>query len=400
MHLAYTPEQERLRQQLREYFAGLMTPELRRGLAETGGDYGDGQAYRAIVRQLGRDGWLALGWPAEYGGRDGSALDQLIFTDEAAVAGVPVPFLTLNTVGPTIMRFGTPEQKARYLPRIAAGEIHFSIGYSEPDAGTDLAALRTRAVGEGDGYVINGQKMWTSLIQYADYVWLACRTDPDAPRHRGLSILIVPTDAPGFSWTPVRTMAGPTTSATYYSDVRVPASALVGGENQGWPLITNQLNHERVALTSSAPVRSALREVCDWAAATKLASGQRVIDQEWVQLNLARVHAKAEFLKLVNWRIAAEADAGAGAEGGHGLGPAAASATKVFGTEFATEAYRLLMEVLGASAHVREGSAGAVLSGRIERMHRAALILTFGGGTNEVQRDIIAAAGLGLPVRR
>jgi 3-oxocholest-4-en-26-oyl-CoA dehydrogenase alpha subunit len=412
MHLAYTPEQERLRQQLREYFARLMTPGLRRGLAETGGDYGDGQAYRAIVRQLGRDGWLALGWPAEYGGRDGSMLDQLIFTDEAATAGVPVPFLTLNTVGPTIMRFGTAEQKARYLPRIAAGEIHFSIGYSEPEAGTDLAALRTRAVrvkGDGEaggGYVINGQKMWTSLIQYADYVWLACRTDPDAPRHRGLSILIVPTDAPGFSWTPVRTVAGPTTSATYYSDVRVPASALVGDENQGWPLITNQLNHERVALTSSAPVRSALRDVCDWAAATKLASGQRVIDQEWVQLSLARVHAKAEFLKLVNWRIAAEADAAAagdadGAAGSsHGLGPATASATKVFGTEFATEAYRLLMEVLGASAHVREGSAGAVLSGRIERMHRAALILTFGGGTNEVQRDIVAAAGLGLPIRR
>ena len=414
MHLAYTPEQERLRQQLREYFAGLMTPELRRGLAETGGDYGDGQAYRAIVRQLGRDGWLALGWPAEYGGRDGSMLDQLIFTDEAATAGVPVPFLTLNTVGPTIMRFGTAEQKARYLPRIAAGEIHFSIGYSEPEAGTDLAALRTRAVrvqGDGagaGGYVINGQKMWTSLIQYADYVWLACRTDPDAPRHRGLSILIVPTDAPGFSWTPVHTVAGPTTSATYYSDVRVPATALVGEENQGWPLITNQLNHERVALTSSAPVRSALRDVCDWAAATKLASGQRLIDQEWVQLNLARVHAKAEFLKLVNWRIAAEADAAAGAEAdaaagagsGRGLGPATASATKVFGTEFATEAYRLLMEVLGANAHVREGSAGAVLSGRIERMHRAALILTFGGGTNEVQRDIIAAAGLGLPIRR
>jgi 3-oxocholest-4-en-26-oyl-CoA dehydrogenase alpha subunit len=396
MHLAYTPEQERLRQQLREYFAGLMTPELRRGLAETGGDYGDGQAYRAVVRQLGRDGWLALGWPAEFGGRDGSMLDQLIFTDEAATAGVPVPFLTINTVGPTIMRFGTAEQKASFLPRIAAGEIHFSIGYSEPEAGTDLAALRTRAVRDGPDYVINGQKMWTSLIQYADYVWLACRTDPDAPRHKGLSILIVPTDAAGFSWTPVHTVAGPTTSATYYSDVRVPASALVGEENQGWALITNQLNHERVALTSSAPIRSALREVCGWAAATKLATGQRVIDQEWVQLNLARVHAKAEFLKLVNWRIAAEADAG----GGRGLGPAAASATKVFGTEFATEAYRLLMEVLGANAYVREGSAGAVLSGRIERMHRAALILTFGGGTNEVQRDIVAAAALGLPIRR
>ena len=397
MDLAYTPGQEALRRELRGYFAGLMTPERRAGLADPAGDYGDGQAHREVVRQLGRDGWLALGWPAEYGGRGGSVLDQLIFTDEAAVAGVPVPFLTINTVGPTIMRFGTPEQKARYLPRIAAGEIHFSIGYSEPEAGTDLASLRTRAVRDGEEYVINGQKMWTSLIQYADYVWLACRTDPQAPRHKGLSILIVPTGTTGFSWTPVHTMAGPTTSATYYSDVRVPASALVGEENRGWSLITNQLNHERVALTSSAPVRSALAEVRDWAAATKLASGQRVIDQEWVQLNLARVHAKAEFLKLVNWRIAAEADAARARGDGRGLGPATASATKVYGTELATEAYRLLMEVLGAHADVREGSPGAAVSGRIERMHRAALILTFGGGTNEVQRDIIAAAGLGLP---
>ena len=395
MHLTYTPGQEQLRQQLRTYFAGLMTPDLRAAL--TGGDYGDGDAYRQIVRQLGSDGWLALSWPEEYGGRDASMLDQLIFTDEAAIAGVPVPFLTVNTVGPTIMRFGTSEQKAHYLPRIAAGEIHFSIGYSEPEAGTDLAALRTRAVrvkgdGEAGGYVINGQKMWTSLIQYADYVWLACRTDPEAPRHRGLSILIVPTGSPGFSWTPVHTVAGPTTSATYYSDVRVPASALVGAENQGWQLITNQLNHERVALTSAAPIRSALREVTEWARQTKLADGQRVIDAEWVQLSLARVHAKTEFLKLVNWRIAAEA--------GAGPGPAAASATKVFGTEFATEAYRLLMEVLGANAQVRDGSPGAILAGKIERMHRSALILTFGGGTNEVQRDIVAAAGLGLPVSR
>ena len=391
MDLSYTPEQEKLRQELRGYFAALMTPDVRAAL-DSGGDYGTGEAYREVVRLLGRDGWLALSWPAEYGGRGAPMLDQLIFTDEAAAAGVPVPFLTINTVGPTIMRFGTPEQKAYYLPRIAAGEIHFSIGYSEPEAGTDLAALRTRAVRDGEGYLINGQKMWTSLIQYADYVWLACRTDPDAPRHHGLSILIVPTNAPGFSWTPVPTMAGPTTSATYYSDVRVPASALVGAENQGWPLITNQLNHERVALTSAAPVRTALREVRDWAAATKQASGQRVIDAEWVQVNLARVHAKAEFLKLLNWRIAAEAS--------QGLSPATASACKVFGTEFATEAYRLLMEVLGAAATVQAGSPGAALAGRIERLHRSALILTFGGGTNEVQRDIIATVGLGLPAAR
>jgi 3-oxocholest-4-en-26-oyl-CoA dehydrogenase alpha subunit len=392
MDLSYTPGQERLRTELRDYFGRLMTPEMRRALSSGEGEVGTGQAYREVVRQLGRDGWLALSWPAAYGGRDATMLDQLIFTDEAAVAGVPVPFLTINTVGPTIMRYGSDEQKASYLPRIAAGEIHFSIGYSEPEAGTDLASLRTRAVRDGDGYVISGQKMWTSLIQYADYVWLACRTDPEAPRHKGLSILIVPTGAEGFSWTPVATMAGLTTSATYYADVRVPASALVGEENQGWPLITNQLNHERVALTSAAPIQSALGAVRDWAAATKLAGGQRVIDQEWVQISLARVHAKADVLKLLNWRIAAEA--------GQGLSPATASATKVYGTELATEAYRLLMEVLGAAATVRDGSPGAVLAGRIERLQRSALILTFGGGTNEVQRDIVAAAGLGLPYRR
>jgi 3-oxocholest-4-en-26-oyl-CoA dehydrogenase alpha subunit len=402
MRIAYTPEQERLRRELRTYFGGLMTPEVREALSPRGGDdgdHGDGEAYRQVVRQLGRDGWLALGWPAEYGGRGGTMLDQLIFTDEAATARVPVPFLTINTVGPTIMRFGTPEQKAFYLPRIAAGEIHFSIGYSEPEAGTDLASLRTTAVkvrGEGEAggaeYVIDGQKMWTSLIQYADYVWLACRTDPSAERHKGLSIIIVPTSATGFSWTPVRTVAGVVTSATYYSSVRVPVSSLVGEENQGWPLITNQLNHERVALTSAAPVLAALAEVRDWAASAKLAGGQRVIDAEWVQLNLARVHAKAEFLKLMNWRVASSS--------GGIVGPADASVTKVFGTEFAVEAYRLLMEVLGENALVRSGSVGEALAGRIERAHRAALILTFGGGTNEVQRDIIAAAALGLPVVR
>jgi 3-oxocholest-4-en-26-oyl-CoA dehydrogenase alpha subunit len=394
VHLTYTPEQDKLRAELREYFAELMTPERRAGLTRTGGDYGDGVAYREVVRLLGADGWLTLSWPAEYGGRQASVTDQLIFTDEAAVAGVPVPFLTINTVGPTIMRFGTDAQKSFYLPRIAAGELHFSIGYSEPEAGTDLARLRTTAVRDGDDYVINGQKMWTSLISYADHVWLACRTDLDAPRHKGLSIIIVPTSSPGFSWTPVPTVAGVSTSATYYSDVRVPAANLVGEENQGWPLITNQLNHERVALTSAAPMQNALREVRDWAARTPAADGSRVIDAEWVQVHLARVHAKTEVLKLLNWQIASRLDAG------QALGPAAASATKIYGTELTIEACRLLMEVLGASATVRTGSPGALLAGRIERMHRSALILTFGGGTNEIQRDMIAMLALGLPYRR
>ncbi|MBB3664352.1 hypothetical protein FB384_003256 [Prauserella sediminis] len=434
MRIAYTPEHDRLRDELRAYFATLMTPELRDGLRTEGhgtggtpagegaaggnggppagegvaggnggppanegvaggGEYGDGVAYKEIVRRLGEDGWLALGWPQEYGGQARSMLDQLIFTDEAAIAGVPVPFLTINTIGPTIMRYGTPEQKEYFLPRIASGRLHFAIGYSEPDAGTDLAALRTRAVRDGDEYVINGQKMWTSLIEYADYVWLAARTDPDAKRHKGISVLAVPTSAAGFSWTKVHTVAGPGTSATYYSDVRVPVSARIAEENAGWPLITNQLNHERVALTSAAPLQAALEEVVTWAREAKRADGSRVIDQEWVRAHLARVHAHADYLKLRNWKIASTADAG-------GVAPADASATKVFGTELATEAYRLLLEVLGAGGLVREGSPGAVLQGRIERAHRSALILTFGGGTNEIQRDIIGATALGLPVTR
>lgn len=235
--------------------------------------------------------------------------------------------------------------------------------------------------------MVNGQKMWTSLIEYADYVWLAARTDPEARKHKGLSILIVPTSAPGFSWTKVHTVAGPGTSATYYDDIRVPVTSRVAEENAGWPLITNQLNHERVALTSAAPVRKALADVVEWARAESLT------DREWVRTHLARVHACAEYLKLRNWKIAWAAAASE-------LGPAEASATKVYGTEMAIEAYRLLMEVVGAAAVVRDGSPGAVLAGRLERLHRSALILTFGGGTNEVQRDIVAATALGQPVTR
>ena len=389
MRISYTPEQEELRRELRAYFDTLMTPERREALMSTAGEYGSGNVYRETVAQMGRDGWLALGWPKEYGGQARSTMDQLIFTDEAAVAGAPVPFLTINSVAPTIMAFGTEEQKKFYLPGIARGDIHFSIGYSEPGAGTDLANLRTAAVRDGDEYVINGQKMWTSLIQYAEYVWLAVRTNTEAKKHRGISVLIVPTNAEGFSYTPVHTMAGAGTSATYYQDVRVPVGNRVGEENAGWNLVTNQLNHERVALVSAQPIITALNLVREWAQNTKDASGARLIDAEWVQLNLARVHAKVEYLKLINWQLASAADDAPSAGD--------ASAAKVFGTEFATEAYRLLMEILGPSATLRQESPGALLRGRVERMHRSSLILTFGGGTNEVQRDIIGMAALGLP---
>ncbi len=393
MRIDYTPEQEALQRELRAYFGKLMTPERQEALSSTkGGEIGIGNVYRETVAQMGKDGWLALGWPTEYGGQARSTMEQLIFTDEAAIAGAPVPFLTINSVAPTIMAYGTEEQKKFYLPKIAAGDIHFSIGYSEPEAGTDLANLRTSAVRDGDDYVVNGQKMWTSLIQYADYVWLAVRTNSEAKKHRGISVLIVPTDIEGFSWTPVHTMAGVDTSATYYQDLRVPVANRVGEENGGWKLVTNQLNHERVALVSAQPIFTALTQVREWAQITKDAHGKRLIDSEWVQLNLARVHAKAEYLKLINWELASSHDESPSA--------ADASAAKVFGTELATEAYRLLMEILGPSATLRPGSPGVLLRGRLERMHRSSLILTFGGGTNEVQRDIIGMAALGLPRNR
>ena len=389
MRIAFSEEQEQLRRELRDYFAKLMTPERRQALAVGEGDYGDGVAYKETVRQLGRDGWLGIGWPKEYGGQARTMMEQLIFTDEAAIANAPVPFLTINSIGPTIMTYGTEEQKQKFLAPILAGEIQFAIGYSEPEAGTDLASLKTKAVRSGDEYIVNGQKMWTSLVEYSQYVWLAVRTDPDVKKHKGLSVLIVPTDAEGFRFAPVHTVAGARTNATFYEDVRVPVGNRVGEENEGWRLITNQLNHERVALTSSARVAAALRDVREWAQSAKLSDGRRVIDQEWVQMHLARVHAKTEFLKLINWKIAWGVR--------QGVGPQDASATKVFGTEFYTEAYRLLMEVLGQESVIAAKSPGSLLRSRVERMYRSTLILTFGGGTNEVQRDIIAMVGLGMP---
>ena len=394
MRLALEPEHHALRAELAEYFGQLVTPEVRAGLASATGEFGEASVYKDVSRQVGRDGCLGIGWPEEYGGQARSMVEQLIFTDAAAVAGVPIPYLTLNTVGPTIMRYGTEEQKEFFLPRILAGEIHFSIGYSEPGSGTDLASLATKAVREGDEWVINGQKMWTSLIQYADWIWLACRTDPDLPRHKGLSMVLVPADAPGVSYTPVHTVAGVGTSATYYEDVRVPVANVVGEVNGGWSLMTNQLNHERVSLTSAAPTVHSLRLVREWAQQTKNPDGQRVIDTEWVQLALGRAHARVEALSLLNWKLAADADAGVD------LSPAEASAIKIYGSELNTEVYRTLQEVVGPMATLTADSEGAALAGRLERMFRSSLVMTFGGGTNEIQRDIIGYVGLGLPFEK
>ena len=386
MYLAYTEEQESLRRELRSYYEKLLTPEVEAELSES---HGVGPALRRVVRQMGEDGWLGIGWPKEWGGQGRSAIEQFVFFDEYMRAGAPVPMLTINTVGPTIMHFGTDEQKAHFLPKILKGEIHFCIGYTEPGAGTDLAGLATTAVRDGEEYVINGQKVFTSLAGGADYIWLAARTDPEAKKHKGISIFVVPMDTPGISLTPMHLLSEHDINQTYFDDVRVPASTLVGGENNGWTLITNQLNHERVTLCSPGIIERTLAEVHQWAQDNKLADGSRVIDQPWVQLNLARVRARLEFLRLMNWKVAWTATQGR-------LDVADASSVKVFGTEFYLEAFRLLFEVIGERGYLRDGSPDAV-RGHLERSYRSLLILTFGGGTNEIQRDLIATFGLGFP---
>jgi len=396
VYIGYDEKQEALRAEVRAYYDKLLTPEIRAALKA---EAGTGPVHREIVGRMGRDGWLTVGWPEDYGGRGYSAVEQFIMFDESVACGAPIPMLTINTVGPTLMQYGTPEQKDFFLPKISRGEITFCIGYSEPDAGTDLASLTTRAVKDGDEYVINGQKTWTSLAGDADYIWLAARTDPDVKKHKGISLFCIPMDTPGLSIEPLHLLSSHDINHTFFDDVRVPASTLVGEENGGWGLITSQLNRERVTICSSGMVSRALEETIDWARNNQTDDGTRVIDQPWVQRNLAEVTAGLEFLRLANWKVAWTV-----ATKIDGCEPdfdaikgfiADSSSVKVYGTEFFTRAYRRLMEVYGPEAAIVEGSPGWV--SRLEMQYRSTVILTFGGGTNEMQRDLISQYGLGYP---
>jgi alkylation response protein AidB-like acyl-CoA dehydrogenase len=384
MQLEYTPEQEQLRAEIRTALEQVMTPERSAAVSER---IEGGTAVRECVRALGAANLLGVGWPKEYGGRGFTAIEQFIFSEEAQRVSAPIPLVTLNTVGPTLMQYGTEEQKQTFLPAILDGSVEFAIGYSEPEAGSDLASLRTTAVRDGDEYVINGQKMFTSGAAYADYIWLAARTDQNVKKHKGISIFIVPTSSPGFSWQPLHTMPGISTFYTFYDNVRVPATAIVAGQNQGWQLITTQLNFERAALGNLGALEPLFEQTLRWATTTEL-DGGRVIDRPWVQLTLARVEAQVAASKLVNLRVNAAMTKGA-------LNMGEASAAKVFGTELTQQVARQLLEVLDRNG-LRRG-ADAPLRGALESAYRLAVINTFGGGANEIQRDIIAMAGLGMP---
>ncbi len=399
MYIGYDEKQEALRKELRDYYNELLTPEIRDALAA---EEGTGPVHREIVGKMGRDGWLTVGWPEEYGGRGSSAVEQFVMFDESVAIGAPIPMLTVNTVGPTLMQYGTQEQKDFFLPKISRGEITFCVGYSEPDAGTDLASLQCRAVRDGDEFVINGQKTWTSLARDADYIWLAARTNPDVKKHKGISLFCIPMDTPGLSIEPLHLLSSHNINHTFFDDVRVPASTLIGEENGGWGLITSQLNRERVTICSSGMVTKALEETVEFAKSTQLADGTTLIDKPWVQRNLAEVTAELEFLRLMNWKVAWEV---ATHIDGKELDEldfehmkafiADSSSVKVFGTEFFHRSYRKLMEIYGPQATIAKGSIGHLT--RLEMQYRSTIILTFGGGTNEMQRDLISQFGLGYP---
>ncbi|WP_194833796.1 acyl-CoA dehydrogenase family protein [Nocardia sp. XZ_19_369] len=382
MFIDLTTEQRKLRDELRSYFASLVTPEEEAAMAVNR----HGDAYRDVVRRMGRDGWLGVGWPKQYGGQGFGPVEQQIFFNEAVRADVPLPLVTLLTVGPTLQQFGTDAQKKKFLPGILSGDIHFAIGYSEPEAGTDLASLRTSAVRDDSGdWVVNGQKIFTTGAHEADFVWLACRTGSVESRHRGITILIVDTTDPGYSWTPIITCDGAHhTNATYFDDVRVPADMLVGEENAGWRLITTQLNHERVSLGPSGKIEQLYDRVRDWA------QPRGVLGETDVRRSLGRIHAMVRLNELLNWQVAATVD-------GDQAGVIAdASATKVFSTESLQEAGRLAEEIVGRYGDPAEPGTAELLTW-LDRRTKQNLVVTFGGGVNEVMRELVATAGLKLP---
>jgi 3-oxo-4-pregnene-20-carboxyl-CoA dehydrogenase beta subunit len=383
MFLDLTDAQRALRDELQTYFSTLISSSERDAMLTQR----HGTVYRDVVRRMGRDGWLGVGWPVSYGGRGLGQVEQQIFVTEAALADVPLPAVTLQTVGPTLMAHGTTEQKDFFLPRILSGDLHFAIGYTEPGSGTDLASLTTKAVRDGDHYVVNGQKIFTTGGHDADYVWLACRTDPVAPRHQGLSILIVDTADPGYSWTPIITHDGAHhVNATYYSDVRVPVAMRVGAEHAGWRLITEQLNHERVMLGPAGRIGVLRRRVRDWAASHRGASGQSVLEAPDVRRALARARAAERVNELLNWQVAT-ADS---------LDIADASVTKVFGSEQVQRIGAELAEVVGRHGDLADEQT-AELARWLDVQNKRNTVMTFGGGVNEVQRELIATAGLKLP---
>jgi alkylation response protein AidB-like acyl-CoA dehydrogenase len=384
MEFEWDAEYVEFREELRAFIEERRTPEL---LAEYAATYGGGgELIGALHKEIDERGWMRMCWPVEHGGGGRNPLYQYIFVEEMEYFGMPYGNLTFTSIAPSIVAFGSEEQKATYLPGIYRGEYCFAIGYSEPNAGTDLASLRTRADLDGDEYVINGQKIWTSLADVSTHIWLAVRTDPNARKHAGISIIVVPTDTPGITIRPLYTMYGGHTCETFYDDVRVPVENVVGGVNEGWGIVMHALNHERVGLAATG----GLARIYDQLVGYLRTQRPEKLDDPVVRRRLAELE-----VEIREHRGLALRNAWIISRGGTPI--AEASMAKVSGTELRTRIANTAMDLLG-----REGGLGAdsgehaPFEGRAEFNFRLSPIFRFGGGTNEIQRDIIASAGLGL----
>ncbi len=387
MEFEFTEKQRAWQQEVHHFIKENATPELMEELKDNTG--ANGPHHQAWIKKLADKGWLGAGWPREYGGLGWGAFEQWIVNDALDYAGVPGAGTGVTQIGPTIMRVASDEMQKEYLPRIISGEVEFVLGYSEPNAGTDLASLKTRAVIDGDEFVINGQKIWNSGAHYCSHQWLAVRTDTDAPKHEGISVLIVPMDSPGITVRPLWTWGDVRTNETFFDEVRVPRKNLVGEINQGWSYITMALDLERTAIGPTGRMRRLLENLVEYARETQH-QGQTLSRHPVVRQQLASLASELKVSRLFSLKCAWMFDQGV-------IANKEAQMVKVFNTELRTRLADVGMQTMGLFGQLRKGSNWAPLAGEIEQFYREAPFLRFGGGTNEVLRDIIARRGLGLP---
>jgi alkylation response protein AidB-like acyl-CoA dehydrogenase len=388
MRYAFTEEQLAWREEVRAFIRAQMTPGLREEMRRQSNE-DVGPEAREFQKKLLAKGWWGLCWPKEFGGMERSAVELFIFIEEMTLASCPYLSLTYTSMGPTIVRVGTEGQKRHWLPQITRGEIEFAAGYSEPEAGTDLASLRTRADLDGDQYVVNGQKTWNTGAHSATHQWLAVRTDQQAKKHQGISLLIVPMDAPGITVQPIYVWPGLRTNAVFFDNVRVPKENLIGTPGMGFYYIAMALDFERIAIGSPGMVQRMYGELVELV--TRLErGGRRVADDPAVRRKLAGLEVEIEVARLLALQNAWAIDQG-------GVPTTEASMAKIFVSELSARFADAGLEILGAAGQLAPDEPGAPLAGRIQWLYRIAPMLRFGGGTNEVQRIIIAQRGLGLP---
>jgi 3-oxocholest-4-en-26-oyl-CoA dehydrogenase alpha subunit len=385
---AFSESAEQLRLNIRSVLHEEWSPG-RKGYrrAESQLDYEEHKVFR---RHLARHGWFGVGIPESYGGRGGTREEQYIVAAELAYHGVPYPEVAANMVAPTLLLHASEEMKNRFLPLIAAGELEFSLGFTEPDAGTDLVSLRTAAVRDGDEYVINGQKIFTSYIHRSEYCMMAVRTAPDAPPHRGISLIIVDVTTPGIGVQPLWGMGDIRTNVTYWDDVRVPATNLVGEENAGWSYLTSHLDFERINSFTVDSLRAPLNDLLQYVCSTSDDSGTPLRSNPWIRGQIAHLVADVVALDTLTRRAIWLVD-------DQGNTSYESSEVKILATELRQRLTTRALEMIGESAQLLPGDTRAPLEGAMFRAAEGAIMQTFGAGANEVQRDIVARRGLALP---